>query len=661
MKNPKVLVAIVAIVALVGGAILGRVAGGLGGAASLGEIAEARGLSVEEAEGALSSFIAPGDYDPYIMFASGGHSGNLHLVGVPSMRLLKTIPVFTPESWSGYGQGADWSETILDEGSSDKQATELAWGDTHHPALSETGGEYDGRFVYINDRANGRLGMVDLRDFKTKQILDIPNMQTSHGGVFATPDTDYVHVSSMTPMPTTDDGFAELEDYQESFRGISTFVAIDPATGRGDLSKSFQIELPPYTQDLADAGKLVSDGYAFINSYNSEMAVGGVLEGNDPIEVGASQQDFDFLHIIDWKKAESVAAAGKTELRNGVRVITLDTAIAEGILHFAPEPRSPHGVDVDPTGNYISVGGKLDPNVTIYDIELIKKAIADKDFDGTDPYGVPILKFESVVAGQVEVGLGPLHTQYDGKGNGFISLFLDSAISKFTLGPKAGVAEGDAFKLVEKIPVNYNIGHLAATEGDTVAADGRYLVALNKWSIDRFPVLGTLKPQNFQLIDLEADKLRVIADMPIGFGEPHYTQIIKTERLVNAIEVYEVGTDPLTFEHSEVATHAGEARVETIGNDVHVYMTAMRSHFTPDVVRVKKGQHVLMHITNIEETPDATHGFGIPGYNVELSLDPGEVVTVEFDATKTGAFAFYCTEFCSALHLEMQGWLLVEP
>jgi nitrous-oxide reductase len=661
MKNPKVLVAVVAIVALVAGAVVGRLAGGLGGAASLGEIAEARGLTVEEAEGALSSFIAPGDYDPYVMFASGGHSGNIHLIGVPSMRLLKTIPVFTPESWSGYGQGADWSEKILDEGSSDKQATQLAWGDTHHPALSETGGEYDGRFVYINDRANGRLGMVDLRDFKTKQILDIPNMQTSHGGVFATPNTDYVHVSSMTPMPTTADGFAELEDYQDSFRGMSTFVAIDPATGRGDLTKSFQIELPPYTQDLADAGKLVSDGFAFINSYNSEMATGGVMDGKDPIEVGASQKDFDFLHIIDWKKAESVAAAGKTEVRNGVRVITLDTAIAEGILHFAPEPRSPHGVDVDPTGNYISVGGKLDPNVTIYDIELIKKAIADKDFDGTDPYGVPILKFDSVVAGQVEVGLGPLHTQYDGKGNGFISLFLDSAISKFTLGPKAGVAEGDAFKLVEKIPVNYNIGHLAATEGDTVAADGRYLVALNKWSIDRFPVLGTLKPQNFQLIDLEADELRVIADMPIGFGEPHYTQIIKTERLVNAIEVYELGTDPLTFEHSEVATHAGEARVETIGNDVHVYMTAMRSHFTPDVIRVKKGQHVLMHITNIEETPDATHGFGIPGYNVELSLDPGEVVTVEFDATKTGAFAFYCTEFCSALHLEMQGWMLVEP
>lgn len=661
MKSRKLTVVLVAVVSVLIGAVSGSMLGGFGAAGELAKIADERGLTIEQAEGALTAFTPPGSYDPYIMFASGGHSGNIHLVGVPSMRLLKTIPVFTPESWSGYGQGADWSETILAEGSSDKQATELAWGDTHHPALSETGGAYDGRFVYINDRANGRLGMVDLRDFKTKQILDIPNIQTSHGGVFVTPNTEYVHISSMTPMPTTENGFAELSDYAESFRGYSTFVGIDPETGRADLAESFQIELPPYTQDLADAGKLVSDGFAFINSYNSEMATGGNLEGGDPIEVGASQRDFDFLHIIDWKKAEAVVAEGKTELRNGVRVISLQTAIDEGILHFAPEPRSPHGVDVDPTGNYITVGGKLDPTVTIYDIELIKKAIADEDYSGTDPYGVPILTFESVVAGQVEVGLGPLHTQYDGQGNGFISLFLDSAISKFTLGPKAGVPEDEAFQLVEKIPVQYNIGHLAATEGDTVAADGRYLVALNKWSIDRFPVIGTLKPQNFQLIDLQADELRVVADMPIGFGEPHYTQIIKTERLVHAIEVYEPGTDPLTFEVSEFATKAGEERVETVGDEVHVYMTAVRSHFTPDIVRVKKGQHVVMHVTNIEVTPDATHGFGIPGYNVELSLDPGEVVTVEFDATKAGAFAFYCTEFCSALHLEMQGWLLVEP
>ena len=653
-------VPVVVVAALVVGVVGGRLLAGLGGG-SLSQIAEDRDMTIDEAEGALKAYTPPGKYDEYMIVSSGGHSGNVHLVGVPSMRLIKTIPVFSPESWSGYGQGSDMSSTILDEGSSDKQARELAWGDTHHPAMSETGGEYDGRFVYINDRANGRIGVVDLRDFKTKQILDLPNMQTSHGGVFATPNTEYVHISSMTPTPQTDNGYAPLDEYAAAYRGISSWLAVDPASGKFDLAKSFQIELPPYTQDLADAGKLASDGFGFINSYNTEMATGGNLEGKESIEKGASAKDFDFLHIIDWKKAEQVAAAGKTDTRNGVRVISLDTAIAEGILYFAPEPRSPHGADVSPDGNYIVVGGKLDPHATIYDIDLIKQAIANKDFDGTDEFGVPILKFASVVAGQVEVGLGPLHTQFDGKGNAFISLFLDSAITKFTLGPKAGVADDKAFKFVEKVSTHYNIGHLAASEGDTVAADGKYLVALNKWSIDRFPNVGTLKPQNFQLIDLSVSPMKVIADMPVGFGEPHYVQIIKTSRLTSAQEVYAAGTDPLTMTTSAVATATGQERVEREGGTVHVYMTAMRSHFTPDVIRVKQGDKVVFHVTNIETTPDATHGFAIPGYNIQSSLDPGEVVTTEFTADKSGSFAFYCTEFCSALHLEMQGWLLVEP
>ncbi len=661
MRRTGVIVVVAVIIAAIAGLLVGRFTSG-GGAATLAATAEERGMTVEEAEGALKAFTPPGKHDPYILVASGGHSGNVHLVGVPSMRLLKTIPVFTPESWSGYGQGSDLSKTVLDEGSSDKQARELTWGDTHHPALSETGGSYDGRFLYIQDRANGRLGYVDLRDFKTKQIVDIPNIGSSHGGAFVTPDTTYVHVSSMTPYPQTDNGYADLSEYAEKFRGMSSFLSVDQTTGRIDLAKSFQIELPPYTQDLADAGKLASDGFAFINSYNSEMATGrGDDQSGEPIEKGASARDFDYMHIIDWKKAEQVVAAGKTVERNGIRVIPLDTAIAEGILHFAPEPRSPHGVDVSPDGNYITVGGKLDPHVTIYDIELIKNAIANKDFDGADPYGVPILKFDSVVAGQVEVGLGPLHTQYDGKGYGYISLFLDSAIAKFSLGEKAGIKAGETFKLVDKVPVNYNIGHLAASEGDTVAADGQYLVALNKWSIDRFPVLGTLKPQNFQLIDLTESPMKVIADMPIGFGEPHYSQIIRTDRLTSAIETYEPGTEPLTMTASSVATKAGQGRVERDATGVHVYMTAMRSNFAPDMVRVKQGEKVSIHVTNIETTPDATHGFAIPAYNLQVSLDPGEVITVDFVADKPGSFAFYCTEFCSALHLEMQGWLLVEP
>jgi nitrous-oxide reductase len=662
MRRSTVVLAVV--VALVGGAAVGVVGARLGGQAATGgnlaDIAESRGLTGAQAEAALSTYVPPGEYDEYYIFSSGGHSGQIHVIGVPSMRLLKTIPVFTPESWSGYGQGSDVSEVVLGAGTDPDQAEPLLWGDTHHPALSETEGDYDGRWLYINDRANGRIGMIDLADFKTKQIVDIPNSQTSHGGVFVTPNTEYAHVSSMTPKPMNDDGYAELEDYADEFRGVSSWLAIDQATGRIDLDESFQIELPPYTQDLADAGKLASFGYGFINSYNTEMAVGGNAEGGQPLEIGAIENDFDFLHIIDWQKAEEVVAAGGFEMVNGVRMIPLDTAIQEGILYFAPEPRNPHGVDVSPDGNYIVVSGKLDPHVTVFDIELIEQAIANQDFQGTDPYGVPILNFDSVVAGQVEVGVGPLHTQFDPDGNAYTSMFVDSAIAKWTLGEKAGVAPGNAFKLVETIPVHYNIGHLVTAEGDTVSPDGRYMVALNKWSIDRYQKLGTLHPQNFQLIDLTKSPLEIIADMPIGFGEPHYVQMIAADKL-DPLVVYAPGTDPLTMSSSEFAIQAGEERVERDGNVVDVYMTATRSHFTPDILRVNEGDHVRLHITNIEVTQDATHGFAIPGYNIQASLDPGEVVNIEFDADRTGDFAFYCTEFCSALHLEMQGWLLVAP
>ncbi|MBM4434238.1 MAG: Sec-dependent nitrous-oxide reductase [Chloroflexi bacterium] len=655
LRSP--LVAGVGVVALVVGLAAGALTTRLTGLGGLGDIAAQRGLTAEEAGYALQSFVAPGKFDDYALVSSGGHSGQIHILGIPSLRLIKTIPVFTPESWSGYGIQGDRPDKVLGPGSDTrKQATPLTWGDAHHPALSETNGEYDGRWVYINDRANGRLGMVDLRDFKVKQILDIPNSQTSHGGAFVTPNSEYVHISSMTP---TTEGYVPLEQYKDKYRGVSTFVKIDPTSGRGDLANSFQVELPPYTQDLADAGKRASNGLVFIGSYNTEMSIGTAGDGK-PLEVGASKNDFDFLHVVDWQKAEQVART-KSVMRNGIRYIALDTVIAEGLLHLIPEPRSPHGADVSPDGNYVVVGGKLDPRVTIYDVERIKQAIAAKDFAGKDVFGVPILKLEGVKAGEVEVGAGPLHIQFDGKGHGFVSLFLDSAISKFTLGPKAGIAPDKAYKLVDKVSVHYNIGHLAASEGDTVAADGKWLVALNKWSVDRYPVVGTLHPQNFQLIDLQAPRMKVINETPIGFGEPHYAQIIKMSRLTKTIEAYQTGTDPLTFQKSDKATAKGAERVERSGTNVSVYMTAMRSHFTPDVIRVKRGDTVTFYITSIETGRDATHGFAIPGYNVNLSLDPGETLAVTITASKTGSFALYCTEFCSALHLEMQGWLLVEP
>src|SRR5262245_23315235 len=323
-----------------------------GGQNELVALAAGRDMSPEDAARAIKSFVPPGKHDEYILFASGGHSGQVFAIGVPSMRLLKSIAVFTPEPWQGYGYGSDWSQGTIQNGSGGKET--LKWGDTHHPALSETDGDYDGRWLYVNDRANGRIAMIDLADFRTKQILQVPNIQTSHGGVFATPDTKYVHISSMAPAPKNWNPKVgasvkvadHLDHYADIYRGYSTWLRIDPATGHFVLEESFQIELPPYTQDLADSGKGPSYGYGFINSYNSEMATGGVNFGRPPLEAGASQLDYDFLHIIDWKKAEEVVAKGSTTVSNGIRVIPLETAVAEGILYLAPEPRSPHGVDV---------------------------------------------------------------------------------------------------------------------------------------------------------------------------------------------------------------------------------------------------------------------------------------------------------------------------
>jgi nitrous-oxide reductase len=670
-----VMVPIVLLIAAAFGACGPRMTGG--GTAGLLELAQSRGLSPEDAARAIKTFVAPGGRDEYMLFASGGHSGQVHVIGVPSMRLLKTIAVFTPEPWQGYGYGADWSEQALGEktprgpNAGDNPMatgkTDLRWGDSHHPALSETDGKYDGRWLYINDRAHGRIGMVDLSDFRTKQVLQVPNLQTSHGGIFATPDTKYVHISSKVPAlkawnaskgqsATLDD---HLNHYADIYRGYSTFISVDPKSGRMDLARSFQIELPPYTQDLADAGKGASYGYAFINSYNVEMATGGIQQGKPPLEVGASQLDFDYLHIINWQKAEQVIAAGKYTELNGIRVISLETAIAEGLLFLAPEPRSPHGVDIAPKGDYITVSGKLDPHATVYGFDLIKKAIESKTFEGKDRYGIPILKFDAVVAGKVELGAGPLHTQYDNQGHAYTSLYLESAVAKWTLGAPYHPAD-KAFKLVDKVSIHYNIGHLATTQGDTMDPQGKYLIAMNKWSIDRHTNVGPLHPQNFQLIDISGPKMELIADMPIGFGEPHYAQMVKADT-IKGHSVYAPGTAPGTNEKSPNAIASEkDARIEHRPGVTEVWMNVVRSHFTPDIVTAKVGDKVIVHLTNTEQTADATHGFAVPTRNVMLSLDPGESTTVEFVVDKPGTYSFYCTEFCSALHLEMQGWLIVE-
>lgn len=634
---------------LVVGQGCGRRDGAIAGAsADIQKLMKDRNLNEENVVAALKTYTPTGVHDEYYIFASGGHSGQVIVIGVPSMRILKYIAVFTPEPWQGYGYG-DQTTALLRSG--DRDGRELNWADTHHPALSETDGTYDGQYLFINDKANARVAVISLEDFTTKQIVFSELLRSDHGAAFVTPNTEYVIESGQYPVPLGGE-FVPIEQYQEKYRSAVLFWKFDREKGRIDTAKSFAIELPPYMQDLADSGKLASDGWMFINSLNTEMAFGGNLEGRPPLESGASQNDMDYLHVINWRKAEEVVNAGKFETVAGTRLIRLPTAIEEGLLHFVGEPKSPHGVDVTPDGREIVVSGKLDTHTTVYSFEKIKGLIEQQKYAGKDPFGIPILPFEEAIRGQAEIGLGPLHTQFDGNGYAYTSLFIESAAAKWSLAD---------LKVVEKIPVHYNIGHILVAGGDTVKPDGRYLVAMNKWALDRFGGVGPLLPQNFQLIDIAGEKMQLLADLPIPLGEPHYAQMIKADKIKSVNAYTPIGIDPVTDQVDPYRVVSGEEGIERKADGVHVRMTAVRSHFTPDTIRVKKGDIVHLHLTNVEQAHDATHGFSIAEYNINSSLEPGEHVNITFKADRAGVFPFYCTEFCSALHLEMAGYLLVEP
>ncbi len=617
-----------------------------------------RGFTTDNVVAALKTYLPSGQHDPFIMFSSGGHSGQVHVIGVPSMRTLRTIGVFTPEPWQGYGYGDEGHMRMFEEG--DVLDSNVTWGDSHHPALSETGGQYDGDWLFINDKAQSRVAVIDLRDFETKQIIKNPIAMNDHGGTFVTPDTDWVVEGGQYAAPLGG-AYAPISEYDDEYRGMITFWKFDRTAGRIVPEDSFAMELPPYWQDLCDAGKLVSDGWVFCNSFNTERATGGfgTVEGAVPFESGASQNDMDYMHVINLDKAAEIALSN-TERVNGFNVIPMQTSIDEGLLYFVPEPKSPHGVDVAPKGDFLVISGKLDPHVSVFSFEKIQKAIADENWT-PDAYGIPVLDFDSVLEAQVELGLGPLHTQFDNQGYAYTSLYLDSAVARWTLGGDYKQA-AQAWQLIDKESIHYNVGHIAAVEGDTVEPGGGYLVSLNKWSVDRFANVGPLLPQNFQLIDIsgEGESLQLLYDMPMGIAEPHYAQIMKAERL-KSIQVYpEVGWDPMTWSVDPNAPKQGEERIVRDGKNVEIFMTSIRSHFTPEHVEIEEGDNVTWHITNIERAVDAVHGFAVPAYNINMSLEPGETATVKFVADKPGVFSFYCTEFCSALHLEMTGYLLIK-
>jgi nitrous-oxide reductase len=577
------------------------------------------------AEAAVSTYVAPGDTDEYYLFYSGGHSGNVYVAGVPSMRHISTIPVFAPYPATGYGFDKD-TKAMLGN---------YTWGDVHHPALSETNGDYDGRWLFVNDNANNRLARIDLHDFKTKQILGpIPNISGYHGGSFVTPNTEYVLAASRFSVPLPKGTYKPIENYASEYNGIVAGVPINPQTG--EMSVGWQIKMPPFDFDLGDAGKGASEGWAFWTCYNAERATG-------KLEVTATQKDRDYVVAVNWKAAEQAVKDGKTTQLSGVNVI--DPKAAPGVVYLIPAAKSPHGVDVSPDGKYIIASGKLQSITTVFDMEKVLGAIQNKAFSG-DEDGIPVLDYDQVKVAEVNVGLGPLHTQFDDQGYAYTSLFVESAVAKWKLG---------SWEIADKIPISYNIGHLATAEGDTMHPSGKYLVALNKLSHGRHMNVGPSQPESSQLIGISGEKMKLLYDA-FTEPEPHYAQMIKVDKL-KPIEVYpkEEMKDP------NAVWDVKDTAVTRDGNNVLVKMVAVRSSFEPNKIEVNQGDHVTIYLTNIEQTTDELHGFGLGEYNLNVVVDPGEMKVIDFVADKTGVFPYYCTNFCSALHQEMQGYLLVKP
>jgi nitrous-oxide reductase len=620
---------------------------------SLKDVMSKRGLTEKDVLAAAKTYTPTGGRDEYIALSSGGQSGQLIVYGIPSMRILKYVAVFTPEPWQGYGFD-DESKAVLAQGKINGK--DIVYGDTHHPAISETKGDYDGRYVFINDKANPRVAVIDLHDFETKQIVVNPHFKSAHGGTFVTPNTEYIMDAAQYAAPYSKD-FVPLEEFNDKYRGGLTYWKFNNEKGRIEAENSFTFELPPYSQDLSDAGKGPSEGWGFTNSFCSERYVGGIERGRPPFEAGCSSKDTDFLHVTNWKKAAELVNAGKVNKVNGMYMIPIDQAVKEGLLYLVPEPKSPHGVDVTPDGKRLVVSGKLDSHTWVYSWDKIQNAINNKTFEGKDPYGIPIIALKTALDKSVNVGLGPLHTQFDSKPCvAYTSIYVDSMITKWDY------CEG---KVLDQLPVHYNVGHLMTMEGDTVKPDGKYLVSLNKLAIDRFNPVGPLHPQNHQLIDISGDKMELLYDMPLPLGEPHYVVAIKADKLKPAVR-YKSGWNSRTDERSPYKTRAGREKIErncdADGKCVtEVYGTTIRSHITPEIIEVTEGDTVKIHLTNLERAEDEVHGFAMYSQNVQLSIEPGKTASTTFVADKAGVYPYYCTEFCSALHLEMQGYLLVQP
>lgn len=605
-------------------------------------------------DAAKKVYVAPGKKDELYLFNSGGFSGQISVHGLPSGRLLRDIPVFAQNPQSGYGFSEETKPMLM------TSHGYVPWDDSHHPQLSKTDGNADGRWIFINANNTPRIARVGLGTFRTDEILELPNCGGNHASPFLTQNTEYVVGASRFSIPYDKEGEASIAEYKDKFKGTISFIKVDPQTGRMNLN--FQLLVPGVDYDLSRAGKAVSHGWTFFSCYNTEKA-------HTLLEVNASQRDKDFIMAVNWKKAEEYLAQGKAQkwpanYAHNVydenthsatstlvkEVNVLDVKDLPGVCYYIPCPKSPHGCDVDPTGEYICASGKLAAVIPVYSFSKIQKAIEAKAFEG-DFDGIPIIKYEAALDGEVEKpGLGPLHTEFDDKGNAYTSFFVSSEIVKWNVKTK---------EILDRVPTYYSIGHLCVPMGDCIKPYGKYVIALNKITKDRYLPTGPELNQSAQLYDISGDKMQLLLDFPT-IGEPHYAQAIPAELITkNEVKFFKIAEN----NHKYVAKNEKDAKVVRQGNDVHVYATAIRSHFTPDNIEgVRVGDNVYFHVTNLEQDWDVPHGFAVKGANnAELLVMPGETQTLKWTPDRVGVFPMYCTDFCSALHQEMQGYVRVSP
>ncbi|KAA9038144.1 Sec-dependent nitrous-oxide reductase [Ginsengibacter hankyongi] len=606
-------------------------------------------------DAAQKVYVAPGKYDEFYNFVSGGFNGQMSVYGLPSGRLLKIIPIFSVFPENGYGYSEETKPML------NTSHGFVPWDDQHHLELSQTNGEIDGRWIFANANNTPRVARVDLTTFKTAEILELPNSAGNHSSPFITENTEYVVAGTRFAVPMdNDNGDVPINTYRKNFKASISFISVDKNSG--NMKVAFQLRVPPVDFDLSHSGKGKSHDWFFFSCYNTEQA-------STLLEVNASQRDKDFILAVNWKKLEEYANHGngkkeavqyahnvydeKTHSATSTiekEVTVLDAKDLKDVCYFIPCPKSPHGCDVDPTGEYIVGSGKLAALIPVFSFDKIQKAIADKKFIGNYD-GIPVIEYEAALYGEVKKpGLGPLHTEFDGRGNAVTTMFVSSEIVKWNI---------KDLKVIDREPTYYSPGHLCIPGGDTRKPNGKYVIVYNKITKDRYLPTGPELAQAAQLFDISGDKMKLLLDFPT-VGEPHYGQAVAASLIKDkSVKFFDINQNQNPY----VTKGEKEAKVIRNGKKVDVYITQIRSHFVPDNIEgIKMGDQVYWHVTNLEQDWDVPHGFAIKGANnAELLVMPGETQSFEWNPEKPGMYPFYCTDFCSALHQEMQGYVRVSP